>query len=133
MNLAVGEVEVLATHFPEPGVGLWPAPAGQVDDLAQLGPEVPRDLAAVDRPHEDGVEELSVDVELDLVLGTVAQAHGCGLAIPLEVLEIDLVSGGVAFEVVEDLQPLVQRQVGHPLHEVGGLLDETTVGTGRTG
>src|ERR1700730_2636282 len=74
-HLAVGEVEVLAADLPETGIALLPSPAGEVDNAAQLLPQLTRDLASVEGPDEDGVEELAEDVELDLVLGAVADPH----------------------------------------------------------
>ncbi len=66
-----------------------------------------------------GVEEVTVDVELELLHGGVADAHWPRTAVAIEVPELDLGEEPLASDAVHDLQVLGPPRGGalHPAHE----------------
>ena len=117
-----------AAHLPDALVGLRPVVAHPVGEAAQVLPEVVADRGAVLVVEVDGVHQLAVDVELELLHRAVADAHRARALVAGEVLEHRLLAHGLAADVVHDLQGprLVQlaAALGEPLHEVAGLLGE---------
>ena len=72
---AVGEVLGAAASLPDTRVGLVPVAGDPVDDLGEGEPAGVRDGQAVVVGGQDRVHGLAVDVELQLTLGAVADAH----------------------------------------------------------
>ena len=93
-------------------------------------PGVVGDRPAVLVEEVDGVDELAVDVELELVGGAVPDAHGGRAAVALPVVEDLLLEIGVAVDRVHDLERpglalvLLAEPVGQPAAERRGLLGE---------
>ena len=123
-HLAVGVVELPAAALPDRCVGQLPAVDGQVDHGVQLLPELLADLAAEARVEVGAVQQLAVDVELELVDGTVADPHRLGAAVAAPVAEHLL--GGVATAVdpveVLHLRALTDPGGAQPGEEVMSLL-----------
>ena len=76
-----------AAHLPDPLVGLVPVLAEPVGQRRELHPAVVRDRPAVLVEQVDGVHQLAVDVELELVVGAVSDAYRLRAPIALEVVE----------------------------------------------
>ena len=78
----------------------------------------------------DGVDQLAVDVELELVGGAVSDPHGRRAPVALEVVEHLLGELGAAVDGVHDLErarlvtDALAETVGQPVHEAGGLVGE---------
>src|SRR5215216_2703924 len=74
-HFRMGMVEAAGTPFPDPLVRLAPSPAHRttktVEHPARVAVEAP---AAVQEPG-GAVDDLSIDVELELALGVVADPH----------------------------------------------------------
>ena len=105
----VGEVAPAAAHLPDALVGLIPVLGEPVEDRAQLDPERVRERHAPALGEVDGVDDLAVDVQLELVRRAVADAHGPRVAVAGEVRELDLVEVAAPVERVHDLE---RRAVG---------------------
>lgn len=94
----------LAADFPDALVGVLPPPGcgiGQADQEPTLGGSELPDLFGqpVDRR-----KKFSVDVQLDLIPGTVADPHGPAGPPTVEVLEGALGEVPLAFDAEHDLQ-----------------------------
>src|SRR5205823_12895854 len=100
----VGEALPTAPRLPEALVGLVPGLANPLDDLSELLPGLVGDGLAVLVVQVDGIDQLAVDVELELVGRAVADAHRCRSAVALEVVELDLLEVGAAVDAVHDLE-----------------------------
>jgi hypothetical protein len=75
-----------------------------VHEPHEVLPEIVRDRRAVLVIEVDGVHELAVDVELELVVGAVPDAHRRRAGVPLEVGEDLLGEILVPINAVHDLQ-----------------------------
>ncbi len=76
-----------AALLPDPLVGLVPVLAEPSIDARELDPRVVVDRRAVSVVEVDGVDQLAVDVELELVGGAVPDPHRLRAAVALEVVE----------------------------------------------
>src|SRR5215471_14442815 len=106
LDLRVGEVaKPSAANLPDALIGPLPHPF-EVSDDAQING--PRCLSRF-KPHLEGgiktTEGLAVDVDLELVPGAVAYAHGAGLLITGKPVELQLVEPSLAGNAVHDLKP----------------------------
>ena len=95
---------VVAAHLPHARVVAVPVLHHPFDDLGDVAPGVVADPGAVLVEQVDRVDELAVDVELQLVDRGVADPHRRGVAVPAQVVELDLLVGTVAVDVVEHPQ-----------------------------
>ena len=135
----VGEVLAAAAGLPDALVGLVPVLADPVDDPGEVLPGVVVDRGAVLVVEVDGVDQLAVDVELELVGGAVADPHRRRAAVALEVVEHLLGELGAAVDPVHDLQRArlagrgVAEAVGEPVHERRRLLGEPEAQQGVEG
>src|SRR5262249_3602178 len=91
-----------------------------------LPPRVPRDRLAVLVVKVDGIDELTVDVELKLSGGAVSDAHRAGAAIAVEVRELDLGELVAPVDAVHDLERparsvLLGHAIGEKVHEARSL------------
>src|SRR5580658_9642715 len=127
-HLAVRVLAALAAHLPDGGVGLRPAFDGDLDDVAELFPERLADLAPESREDVGTVEHLAVDVELQLVDGGVADAHGTRAPVASEVVEDVLrrMCVPVQLEEVGDVRRFTTGEMAmrQPVEVRGGLIGE---------
>ncbi len=103
-HLGIDEVIRAAADFPDPRILLPPDLDHGLAHGAQKRPHLHADFADVVRQAQRRVHELAVDVELQLVVGAVADAHRARLLVALEVTELLLGKPGFATEPVEHLQ-----------------------------
>ena len=75
-QLGVDELLPAAAGLPDALVGQAPVVADPVGHLAELGPEVEGYGFAVPVEQVNGVHELAVDVQLELVVGAISHAYG---------------------------------------------------------
>ena len=126
-ELRVDEVLPLAAYLPDAFVLLIPVVAHPVDEVVQVRPEVVRDGCVVLVAEVDGVHELAVDIELQLVGGSVADAYGGGATVAVEVVERGLGEVVPSVDAVDDLELAVLALVTallQPVQEGGRFLGE---------
>src|SRR5215218_1585746 len=119
-------MERLAAHLPYARVGLLPAPGGRAGEVGHEPLDLRVQLAELLPVEPEGVEQLAVDVELDLVPGPVPHAHGRGLAPAAEVRQLALGEVVLAPDPVHDLERALARtaagRAGHERDELLGLV-----------
>ena len=119
--------------LPDALVGLVPVLAQPVEDADHVVPGI---VADTRRPEGagvrdiDGVERLAVDVQLELIRCIVADAHGTGAHVTLEVIERFFDEIGAAVDSVHDLERsrgiagLLFESLAQPVAEGRGLVGE---------
>ncbi len=116
--------------LPDALVGLVPVLADPFDHAGEVDPRLVVDRRAVAAVVVDGVDQLAVDVELELVRGAVPDPDGRGALIALEVLEHLLLELRAAIDPVHDLEravalrPVLAEALAQPLPERRGLFGE---------
>ena len=109
-----------------PSSGLAVVLADVVDEPGDVLPAVVVDGPAVLVEEVDGIHQLAVDVELELVGRGVADAHGAAATVAVEVVQLDLGQLVAAVDAVHELQTLVGFSLAaarlDPAHERGGLV-----------
>ena len=119
-----------AAGLPDPLVRLIPVLAHPLDDPRQIRPGCVRDRRRVLVEEVDGVDQLAVDVELELVGGAVPDPDRGRAHVALEVRQHLLVQLRAAVDPVHDLErprlaaDALPEAVGEPVHEPGRLLGE---------
>ena len=104
----VQELLLAAANLPDAFVRHAPVVAHPVDEPARAGSTGRRrPVSTVLVEHVDDVQQLAVDVELELVVGAVADAHRRGAPVALEVIENLLGQVVAAVDPVHDLQAAV--------------------------
>ena len=93
-----------AAHLPDALVLALPVVADPVDHAADPQPRVVADRLAVLVEQIDRVQQLAVDVELQLVVGAVADPHRTRAHVAVEVIEHLLGQVLLAVDAVHDLQ-----------------------------
>jgi hypothetical protein len=78
----MGEVTARPAHLPDAVVGLAPDPGEMVHEYLLHPPGFCVGLELVLAHHVHRVHELAVDVELQLLVGGVADAHGGAAMVP---------------------------------------------------
>src|SRR5262249_33228327 len=106
LDLRVSEVsKPSAANLPDAVIGPLPHLFEVFDDAQVNGPR----FLGSSKPHLAGgietTERLAVDVDLELVPGAVANAHGAGLLITGKPVELQLVEPSLAGNAVHDLKP----------------------------
>ena len=96
-----------AAHLPDALVGLAPVLAHPVDQPDDVHPRVVRDRRAVLVVQVHRVHQLAVDVELEVRVGGVADAHRARAHVALEVRQRLLGQLVAAVDAVHDLQRAV--------------------------
>src|SRR5262249_39586477 len=104
LEAAIGEVLAAAAGLPDSLVGPIPVVADPVDDPGQRPPAPVLDLQPAPRAVQQRVHRLTVDVELQLVGGAVADPDRPRAPPALEVVEVVLGQVGGAVHPVHDLQ-----------------------------
>src|SRR4051812_48352287 len=97
------EVARFTAHLPDARVRFLPSLGGGVDEREEEAPVVVVGGAAHLVPLPRQVEEVPVDIELQLLGGGVADAHGCRALVPLE-RELELDQAALSADAVHDLQ-----------------------------
>ena len=93
-----------AAGLPDALVGLVPVVAQPVGELGELDPAGMADPQPTPVGQPDRVQQLTVDVELELIGGAVADADRLGAGVALPVVQGLLVQVGGAVDPVHDLQ-----------------------------
>ncbi len=115
-----GEVVAgIAAHLPHALVLLLPPAGGRVGELGHEALDLRMQLAELLVVEVDGVEELTVDIELGLVPGAVADPHRRRVAPAAQVRERALREVVLAADAVHDLQRVVgaRTATGGARHE----------------
>jgi hypothetical protein len=99
----VGEALAPAPRLPDALVGLLPVLAHPFDDASEVFPSVVVDRPTILIVEVDRVDELPVDVQLQLVGGSVAHSYRSPAAVPFEVPEHLLRELGTTVNAVHDL------------------------------
>ena len=102
-HLGVGEVPVRPAHLPDAGVFAAPAVLEPLEQLARQRPDVVVGRRTVASGLVERVDHLAVDVELQLLRGGVADAHGARPLEPRQPVEHALVEAPLAGDPVHDL------------------------------
>jgi hypothetical protein len=89
----VDVVAAAGADFPDAVVGFHPACLDGLDHGADEAPVIGRDGRAALGEEGDEIDDRAEDVELDLVRGGVAEAHGFAVGVAGQVPEISA-SGG---------------------------------------
>src|SRR5207245_2392642 len=88
-------------HLPNSVVFRVPMITDPIQQPCQIYPQVVRDGFAIFVIEIDGVHQLAINIELKLVSGTVADAHGCRLLVALQVGEELVGQATAALDAVE--------------------------------
>src|SRR5881409_3479559 len=124
----VEELLAPAAHLPDALVLVAPVGADPVDEAAHVGPQVVGDRGTVLVVEVDRVHQLAVDVELEVGGGRVADAHGRGAQVALEVRQRLLGEPVATVDPVHDLEGAVGFELLaarlDPAHEGRRLLGE---------
>jgi hypothetical protein len=119
-----------AARLPDPLVRPVPVVAHPLDDPDDVLPGLVGDGRPVLVVEVDGVDQLAVDVELELMSGPVADPDGRGPPVSLEMVERLLRQLRAAVDAVHDLKrpaivdASVPEAIGEPAHERLRLLRE---------
>src|SRR5215211_1828887 len=97
-------MERLAAHLPYARVGLLPAPGGRAGEVGHEPLDLRVQLAEPLPVEPEGVQQLAVDVELDLVPGPVADAHRRRVAPAAQMRQLALGEVVLAADPVHDLE-----------------------------
>ena len=123
----------LVAGLPHARVGAVPVVHQPVDQPRQVAPRVVADAGPVLVEQVDRVDQVAVDVELQLARGGVPDADRARPGVAGQVVELDLLVGHAAVEVVEDAQRaepvrarvvLLAEPLGQPADERAGLVEE---------
>src|SRR5215217_4201533 len=106
----VGEVLAATPRLPDALVGLLPVLAHPLDYAREVLPGIVGDGRGVLVVKVDRVDELSVDVQLQLPSGGVANSHRPQATVSFEVAEDLLGELGAPVDVVHDLQRSLPRR-----------------------
>src|SRR5919202_3202101 len=137
------EVLWLSAYLPQPAVGLFPPLSGRIDQVQEEAPIVIVGRVTAPVPAPGHVHHLPVGVELKLVGGGVANAHGFCPPVAFQLLEHrfgkaapaphavhDLQLFGVTgraalYEALESLGLRGEADLGQRAHAEGGVSDPT--------
>jgi hypothetical protein len=95
----------LASDLPDPMVRAAPIATNAAAESYQQSTLVTAELTAAIDVHRRGHDHGAVYVELQLIPGTVADAHRTGAAVAFQVIERFLLYSRFPVYVIEDLQP----------------------------
>ncbi len=109
------------TYFPDAMVFILPVLDDEFNEGGDRSPEFVGDATAGLVVQVDGIDELTVDIHLLLVVGAIANADGLAAAVAFQVVEF--LFGQFRFPVygVHQLEA-VDTLFADPVHEVLGLL-----------
>ena len=115
-RLRVGVVEAAGAPLPDALVRLAPAPAHRVAKPVEHASGIAVETPASPRKLRRGVEDFPVDVELELAVGVVADAHRARAGVTPQISQLSLGQPGLPEHVVEHLEfgPGEARGVEHP-------------------
>src|SRR5215216_5831417 len=117
-----------AANLPDPLVLALPVIADPVDQSPQASPQLIPDGVSILVVEVDGVHQLAVDVELQLVVGAVPDPDRARTTVTLQVIQGLLRQVSASVDAVHQLKRAVRlRVVGavlEPTHERLGLLGE---------
>src|SRR5262249_24781473 len=122
----VDEVLLAAPGLPDAFVAAVPVLADPLDEARELAPGLVVYRLAVLVVEVDGVHQLAVDVELELLRGAVPDPDGRRPAVALEVRQLELLEVGAPVDPVHDLERpgraavRLAHAVGQPAHEALG-------------
>src|SRR5215212_1661157 len=127
-ELRVDEVPPPASDLPDSLIFTSPVVADPVDQPAQVGPQLVPDGVTVLVVEVDSVHQLTVDVQLQLVVGTVADPDRPRAPVALQMLQSLLGEVAPPIYAVHELQRAVRLRlvaaVLEPAHERLSLLGE---------
>ncbi|RUS27023.1 hypothetical protein BC938DRAFT_483821 [Jimgerdemannia flammicorona] len=89
-NFRICEILPFSAHFPDTHIVPAPVFAHVADQPANKTPHVVRDGRAVLVVEVHGVQELTVDVQLEVVIRTVSNPHGSRSPIPFQMRQLNL-------------------------------------------
>src|SRR5262245_6223925 len=117
----------LAPYLPDAFVGLVPVVAHPIDGVGDPLPEIVAGRLRVLVVEVEGIDELAVDIELELTVGGVADAHRARAAITFEVVERSLEQLLAAVDAVNDLEVggmVGPRAMADPVDEIAGFVGQ---------
>ena len=125
-QLGIDEMLAPAAHFPNALVLLLPMLHHPVGQAAQMLPEVKGNGRAVLVVDIDRIQQLAVNVQLQLVIGPVANPHRAGAFVAIQMPQGFLGQLMAAVNAVHNLQGAVRIQLAgpflDPVHKLGRLL-----------
>ncbi|MCY1439855.1 hypothetical protein D9M71_561070 [compost metagenome] len=129
---------LFAAHFPDPDVLLLPGFANLVDHFHGVLPALVGNRFAVFVDQVNRVHQLAENVELDLGVGQVADAHRRRAAVPGQVREFDFRQFLAAVDAIQDIEfhrfaLAIADPSAQPAHVGVGLFGETQAHEGIDG
>ena len=122
-----------APHLPDSVIGLPPIGGHPIHQGGDSSPEIVAGGLLVLVVEVDGIEQLAIDVELQLVRGGVTDPHRARAAVALQVIERplgDLTPPGDGVQRLERLRVGGLEASGQPPDERAGLLGHPEAGQG---
>src|SRR5262245_9906923 len=118
-----------SAHFPDTLVGLLPILTQPIETAPNAYPAVIAEGHNIFVVQVEGIEELPENIQLELAIGTVADSHGPGATIAVQVIEGLLREIVPAVDAVNDLQCGAGINLSgtrlQPSHEFVGFLRES--------